>query len=159
MPKVNKNQYTLLEVYKHYKKSTEEPVDYKTHKAILEAWGDTVVEFLVDGRDVPLYKGLSKIGVRKRVRINYVDFRASKLAGRRIIKSNAHSDFYVGYLYWNTHKTKIFVKGWALRTSAHLAGLIGDVFKTHKGHTKFVQVATAHNQQAKAEFNRKIHKL
>jgi len=159
MPKLNKNQIQLREVYKHYEKKVENPVDYKTHKNILDTWGTIVNRYLVEGRDVQLHERLSKLGVRKFASRSYVDFKASKIAGKEVRVSNIHSNFYGARVYWNSHGTRINVKGWVFRPTKELKLAIKDVMIKPQGHTTYIKNAEKHNKKAAEAYRTKILKL
>lgn len=145
MPKYDKSQYNLIKVYRFYKdrckKRNVEPVDFKTHKLILDTWGTRVIEYLALGKDVKLHSGLSTLCIRKVKQASYVDFKASKEAGRAIRKSNVHSGFYVAKVRWTRHYTKISSRGWRFEPSRKLALAIVKVMKTPGGHRNFVKKA------------------
>lgn len=161
MPKHNKNQYTLKEVYRWYTKRVEEPVSYKVHKEVLDLWGDTVVEYLLKGKDVKLQQGISVLGIRKKEKRTYVDRLASKLAGKRVIVQNSHSGFYGASVYWRRHYTTINSKGWSFRPTREFARKLGDVMQEHLGHTRFVKRARVARtvEQSKSIQRKTIHKI
>ena len=88
MPKYDKSQYSLKKVYSHYRKRCKErgvePVDFKKHKLILDTWGLKVVEYLAAGKDVQLHSGLASLQIRKKRVESYVDFKASREAGKAV---------------------------------------------------------------------------
>jgi len=141
MPKYNKNQYLLPEVYAFYKEQTENPVDYKTHKQILDTWGTKVTEYLLQGKDIRLHKGLSILGVRKHIRETYVDRVASKKAGKLVRASNIHSGFYGAVIYWRRHYTSFSSSGWAFHPTRELKRALSQVMQTPAGHRRFVKKA------------------
>lgn len=162
MPKYDKSQYSLRNVYRLYKLRCAargfEPVDHKLHKLILDTWGNTVVSYLAAGKDVKLHNGLASLQVRKTKRESYVDFKASKEAGRVIRKSNSHSGFFVAKVRWTRHYTKIHSRGWRFIPSRKLVKAIVVVMRTPRGHTQYVQKAkiTKHEHQRRSMYNKQI---
>ena len=161
MPKHNKNQYTLKEVYRWYTKKVENPVSYKVHKEVLDAWGDVMVEFLLEGKDIKLQQGMSVLGIRKKEKRTYVDRQASKKAGKLVVVQNSHSGFYGASIYWRRHYTTINSKGWSFRPSRELARGLADVMHTPLGHTKFVKRARVARtvEQSKSIQRKTIYKI
>ncbi|MBV1928209.1 MAG: hypothetical protein KUG81_01690, partial [Gammaproteobacteria bacterium] len=150
MPKYNKNQYSLDQVYAFYCSRVPNPVSFKEHKKILEAWGDKVVEYLVAGKDVKLHGGLSLIGVRKYESQTYTDHQESKRQGKLIKKSNVHSGFYAAKIYWRRRYTKINSSSWTFVASRNLAKAISSVMKVKGGHLRFSKRANVVGSQYKA---------
>lgn len=161
MPKHNKNQYSLQYEYNTYKKTVSEPLTYKEHKKVLDLWGDIVTDYLLLGKDVRLHKGLSVLGVRKKVKRTYVDRKASKISGKLVIKPNTHSGFYGAYIYWKKNYVTCSAKGWVFKPSRALSRRLGEVMKEHRGHTRFSQraVVTSSKKHAKAVYKQKVLKL
>lgn len=165
MPKFNKNQVSLKEAYAFYKKSLEakgiKPLTYKEYKLILDTWGNRVVEYLVEGRDVKLHHGLSVIGVRKRRKAWYPDRAASKEAGELVKRSNVHSGFYGAYVWWRRHYTRFSSVGWVFKPSRLLQRSLGKVMLERGGHTNFTMraVTPATQEQAISTYNKKVHKI
>ena len=162
MPKHDKCQYSLREVYSFYKNRCKErehtPVDYKMHKLILDTWGSIVSEYIVAGKDVKLHSGMATIRIRKFKRATYVDSKASKEAGRAVRKSNSHSGFYTTRVGWTRHYTTVNSRGWRFRPCRKLAQAIVAVMKTPGGHTQYVKKAkvTSHEHQRKSMYNKQI---
>jgi hypothetical protein len=150
MPKYDKNQYTLPEVYAFYKEQTKDPVDYKLHKAILDLWGNKVIEYLLQGKDIRLHRGLSILGIRKHIRETYIDRQASKEAGRTIRASNIHSGFYGAVTYWRRHYTSFSSGGWGFYPTRKLNRALSAVMQTPRGHMRFVKRAKVTNNQHRA---------
>ena len=161
MPKHNKNQYTLQEVYRWYSKRVETPISYKDHKKVLDTWGDVVNEFLLSGKDVKLAQGMSILGIRKKEKRTYVDRKASKIEGKLVVKQNSHSGFYGASVYWRRHYTTINSKGWVFRPTRELARALADVMVKPLGHTRFVKRARVARtvQQSKSIQRKTIHKI
>lgn len=158
MPKVDKKQITLPQVYKHYKTTTDNPVDYKIHKQILDAWGELVNEFLLQGKDVKLHNGMSTLGIRKKIKRTFIDKKASREAGKEIRSSNVHSGFYGANVFWRRHYTTFNSSGWGFFPSRALHRGLAKVMKTAGGHLRFMQRAmvTSKNEQAKSIYNKKV---
>lgn len=142
MPKYDKSQYSLQKVYSFYKRRCKErgiePVDYRDHKLILDTWGLKVIEYLQAGKDVKLHSGLATLQIRKTKQTSYVDFKASRDAGKVIRKSNVHSGFYVARVRWTRHYTKIASRGWKFEPSRRLVLAIVKVMRTPGGHRQYV---------------------
>lgn len=154
MPKFDKNQYLLSDVYKFYKQRCKErgvvPVTYKEHKNILDTWGRTVVQYLSKGKDVKLHSGLSILCVRKTKTATYVDFKESKKAQDVVSMSNAHSAFYVARTRWRRHYTTISSSGWSFKASSRLARAIHNQMIVPGGHRVYVRqsrVTSKENQR------------
>lgn len=156
MPKVDKQQFKLPEVYREYKKNTTNPVDYKTHKLVLDTWGLFAIEFLLKGRDVQLHGGLSSIGVRKYKQFTYTDLKESKEKGKQIIKVNTHSGNYAARLYWRRNRTRYDSRGWKFVPSRLTSRAIAKVMQTPKGHTNFVKKIRIYNKKAKKIYGKNI---
>lgn len=159
MPKYNKNQYLLREVYDHYLTRTDDPVDYKTHKLILDTWGGIVNRYLLEGRDVQLQERLSRLGIRKKIGKVYKDPFASKLAGRQVLMPNTHSDNYIAKLHWRSHGARIAVKGWTFLPTRELKQGIKRIMLMPGGHRMFFEIATKHNQKAAEAYKTKVLKM
>tara|TARA_R110000772_G_scaffold27361_12_gene69653 strand:- start:895 stop:1344 length:450 start_codon:yes stop_codon:yes gene_type:complete len=139
MPKFNKNQYTLKQVYAHYKERVKDPVEYKEHKDILDLWGDKVVDVLLEGKDIRIGSGLSVLCIRKKKKPTYVNFKESKEKGRKIKSSNAHSGFYIARVVWRRHYTRINSSNWSFEPCRTLQRKLSEIMKTYLGHTRFTQ--------------------
>jgi len=159
MPKYDRNQYLLKDVYKHYKSRVDDPVDYKTHKLILDTWGDVVVRYLMEGRDVQLQERLAKIGIRKNECKAVVDYPESKRQQKRVLRSNSHSGFYAARLYWNSHGTRFNSKGWVFQASRNLKAELFKVMSKIGGHRTFLKVSGKHNTGAKNAIRTKLLKI
>lgn len=158
MPKVDKNQLSLNETYKFYKNNTlpKNRVSYSEHKEILELWGKEFNKALLVGKDIRLYSGLSKLGVRKRKQFTYTDFKASKIAKKRIIRPNTHSGNYVANIYWARTKTKVNSKDWKFIPSRELSRSLSMVMKTPRGHTNFVERMNKYNKTAQKVYTQNV---
>lgn len=159
MPKVNKGQISLREVYQFYKKNTKTCVDYKTHKAILDLYGTKMNEYLLEGRDVDFFAGMSKIGFRKRYQTTYVDYKASKEAKRVIRRSNSKSGNFTAYLYWPRTKTKINSKFWKFVGSRKLKRAVVPLMQELRGHTRYVERAKMLNKYAALVYKNRVLKI
>lgn len=161
MPRHNKNQYPLPDVYKWYKSRVLSPVDYKTHKLVLDVWGDVIIEYLLLGKDIKLHQGLSLLAVRKRPQKTYIDRKASKEYGKLVRKPNSHSGFFRAYIYWKKRYMRRSNKGWSFRASRKLSRALANVMQGYMGHTRFVQRAKiARNEEfRKLLYNQKVQKL
>ena len=161
MPKFNKNQYKLKEVYKFYKTSVTKPVAYKEFKLILDTWGDLVNEYLLEGKDVKLHNGLSIIGIRKRIKRTFINKKESKRRGMLIKSSNAHSGFYGARVLWRRHYTTFNSSGWVFQPSRELNRALARIMLSPQGHTRFTKraIATKSIDQAKSIYNKKIYKV
>lgn len=161
MPKYDKSQYSLLQVYQFYKKRCKErevvPVSYKEHKLILDTWGQKVIEYLQAGKDVKLHSGLATLRIRKVKQTSYVDFKASRDAGKVIRKSNVHSGFYIAKVGWTRHYTKIASRGWKFDPSRRLVLAIVKVMRTPGGHRQYVKKAQiTQKSRARAAYKNQI---
>ena len=161
MPKFNKNQYTLKQVYAHYLATTTNPVSFEQHKLILDTWGKCVNKYLLAGHDVKLHKGLSIIGVRKKIKRTFINRKECKKQKTLVKSSNIHAGFYGASVYWRRHYTSFNSRGWAFIPTRELNRALGKVMLTPLGHTNFIQqaIATSNKEQAKASYNKKILKL
>jgi hypothetical protein len=147
MPKYNRQQYTKQEVYAFYKTQVDAPLTFKEYFSIMDEWGIEVVKHLLEGRDVRLYANLAKIGIRKKIGKTYIDYKATKLAGKKVVLPNTHSDFYISTLYWARRYAKCKTKGWFFKSSRFLARAGSKVMQTPGGHRTFVK----RNDIAKSE--------
>jgi hypothetical protein len=161
MPKFNKQQYSLREMYMFYKKTCTSPVTITEYKHILEVWGDKVNEYVIQGKDVKLYHGLSVIGVRKRIKPFYVDGKASREAKKVIRKPNTHSGGFGAHVMWRRHYTTMSTRGWEFEPSRVLSRGVSTIMKMPGGHTTYVQKARAASTevQRRALYNRNVHKI
>jgi len=156
VPKYDKSQYKLFEVYRFYKARCKErgvePVDYKQHKLILDTWGNKFVEYLAAGKDVKLHSGLATLRIRKKKKTTYIDFKASKEAGKAVRKSNVHSGFYIAKVGWTRHFTKIASRGWMFIPSRKLVLALVKVMRTPGGHRQYVikAIVTQKNREKQA---------
>jgi len=128
-------------IYQQYKKTVDNPVDYKTHKKVLDTWGEVLVSYLLEGKDVRLHSGMSVLGIRKKKKRTYVDRQASKKAGKLVIKLNTHSGFYHARVYWRKNYTQYSAKGWVFKPARALSRALGAVMQQPHGHAKFVKQA------------------
>ena len=159
MPKYSKNQYKLQEVYNHYLSRTDNPVDYKTHKLILDTWGLEVIKYLLEGRDVQLQERLSYLGIRKKIGRVYTDHLMSKKAGRKVLMPNTHSENYIAKLHWSSHASTISCKGWTFLPTRGLKQGIKRIMQMPGGHRKFLKRAQKHNKKAAEAYKTKVLKL
>ena len=160
MPKLDRNLILLKEVYRYYKNHAKgEIVDLKTFKEILDTHGTEFNKFLLAGKDVKLFSGLSLMGVRKHVQLTYIDKLASKKAGKKVLKTNTHSGNYVAKVYWRRSRTRINSRGWSFRSSRELSSGISTIMKRHLGHTTFVGNMGVYDKNAKSEYNKKVLKI
>lgn len=160
MPKLDKGQIPLEKVYARYRRNVKNPVDYKTHKLILDTWGLIVIEHLVQGESIEMYGRLSTLAVHKKEAKLHTDFLESKRQKKWVRVPNVHSDFYLAYVYWAKQMTKVRVKGWAFKPTATFKKALGKVMKTKRGHTNFMKKAwmtTAANKEFKTKL--KIRQL
>lgn len=159
MPKINKNIISLNEVYKYYKKNSKAKLDKKIFKQILDSYGEEFVKFLLEGKDIKLFCGLSVVGIRKDVKFTYTDLRASKEQGKRVIKPNTHSGNYGARVYWGRGRTRIDSRGWKFVPNRSLSRGLSVVMKQYLGHTKFVQRMKTYKDGADAAYRRKVLNL
>jgi hypothetical protein len=139
MAKANKNMVTLPDVYKFYCTQTDDPVDYKTHKLILELWGEMVVEALIEGHDISLYSGLSRLSIRKSVSRTYIDRQATKKAGKVIRRSNSHSGYHTARIMWHRHYTRINSAGWVFIPTRKLKDKLNVIMSQPGGHRRYIK--------------------
>ena len=158
MPKVDKKQVTLPQVYQHYKNTTEDPVDYKTHKQVLDTWGELVNEYLLQGKDVRLQSGMSTLGIRKKIKRTYIDRKASKQAGKEVRAVSTHSGFYGAKVWWRRHYTTFNSSGWGFFPSRALHRGLAAIMKSAGGHLRYMQRATvtAEDSHAKSVYKKKV---
>ena len=163
MPKHNKNQYSLKEAYNFYKSEVSDPVSYKEYKLILDTWGNIVIEYLIQGKDVLLHRGLSLLGVRKKTKLAYVDKQESKRQKKKVLVSNSHSGFYGASVYWRRHYTRFSSVGWSFKASRVLSRKLAAIMQESGGHTNFISTSQAVSadkpEQAKAMYKKKVLKL
>lgn len=159
MPKVSKHQYKATEMYRFYKKNTKDPVDNKTYVKVRNLWGDIVRRYLLEGKDVQLHSGLALIGIRKREQSKYFSFPALGELKRPIFKTNVHSDGYLAYVYWNSHKVNYKRTGWKFKAGRRLKRELASVMFTPKGHTKYLKRAEAHGVRSRDNYKAKMLKI
>ena len=159
MPKVDKGQIPLDKAYQFYKENTENPVAKEVYKKVLDTWGELCVEALVEGKDIKFFSGMATVGVRKRVRPTYVDFKASREAGKEIRRSNSISNNYVAYVQWARSRTSVNSKGWKLVPSRKLQRALVPVMRTLRGHTRYVEKAKMFNKHALHQYKKKVLKI
>ena len=139
MPKWDKNTLDSYDMYAWYKLKVRKHVDYKTFRKVLLLWGKYANEYLIEGKDIPLYQGFKKFGVRKWYSPTFVDIVESKKQGKRIIGSNSHSDFYRAGIYWKKLHTKFNIKGWVFIPSRKLTRAVASIMRMPGGHRRYVQ--------------------
>lgn len=161
MPKYNKRQYSLSEVYEFYTQSCKTPVPLAQFKLVLELWGSEVNAALLQGKDIKLYHGLSTIGVRKKEKPYYIDKKASRELKTKVRRPNTHSGGYGARIAWRRHYTTMNTAGWEFEPSRELSRSLAVVMKMPGGHTNFVQRAMVSRtpEQAKKSYNTKVHKI
>lgn len=150
MPKYDKNQYSLKQVYRFYVEGVDDPVSYKEHKAILDLWGSKVNDALLSGKDVKLHNGLSVLCIRKYIKKTYVNKALSKKKGELVKSPNVHSSFYGASVRWRRHYTRFNSAGWSFYPSKKLKKGLNKVMTANMGHTRFVKKATATSKQEQA---------
>lgn len=158
MPKHNKRQIPLSEVYAHYKETTDKPVDYKTHKKVLDLWGKLAREALAEGKDIKLFAGLASLGVRKRKKHTFIDRKQTALQKKRVMATNSHSGFFTAKCLWRRRYTTVNSVGWSFHSSKALQMLITNVMNTLGGHSTYLQRAqSAYNDEARKKmYNSKV---
>jgi hypothetical protein len=161
MPRYDKKQYSLLEMYAVYTKSCVTPVTFKVFKTILELWGSEVNASLLEGKDVRLYHGMSSLGVRKKEKPFYVDKKVSRELKTKVVRPNTHSGGYGARIMWKRHYTIMNSQGWEFEPSRKLSRGLAAVMKMPGGHTNFVQRAmvTRDLESARSVYNKKVHKI
>ena len=137
MPKYNKNQVTLEDTYKRYSKRVKDPVDYKTHKQVLELFGEATRAAIVAGADVKLFQGLSSISVRKRPKRTVVDHQASKQKKKQVLMLNTHSDFFGAFMHWKKFAVIHKHVGWKLEPCKKVSKSISEVMLKPGGHKRY----------------------
>ena len=158
MPKHNKHQIPLTEVYKHYKENAKNPLDYKTHKLVLDTWGELVSDAIAEGKDIKLFSGLATLGVRKKKCKTYIDKRASKEAGKIVRSSNSHSGFFNAKVLWKRHYTRFSSANWSFHTTKALQKKITAVMSEMDGHKRYLQKMNiaVNEDHRKAIYNKKV---
>ena len=160
MPKINRNLILLKDVYKYYKRNAKgEILDYKTFKLVLDTYGEEFNRFLLQGKDVNLFCGLSLMGVRKHVQLTYISKYDSKLQKKKVVKPNTHSGNYAAKVYWRRSRTRVNTRGWSFRSSRELSLGVNKVMRQHLGHTTFVSNMGVYDKKAKSEYNKKVLKV
>jgi len=162
MPRYKKNQYTTKEMYKWYKDMYKsKPVTYKLFIKIINLWGEKAVDALINGSSIRLYYGLSRIYIDKVIGKTYLDWPATKLAKKPVIKPNLHSSFYRGRLRWKRGYTRMNSKGTSFVATNYMRGRMAEAFLMPGGHAKFLQVAEHINKPevAKSIYNLKVLKI
>lgn len=153
MPQFNRNALSSFEMYDWYKTTVKNHVDYETYREVVKLWGTLASEYLLDGRDIPLYVGFKKFGIRKKHKPTFIDYVATKKAGKLIIGSNSHAGFYGAKVYWKKFHTRFNVRGWIFIPCRKLTRALAAVMKTPGGHRKYVEQivfsGTAKKKQSK----------
>jgi len=135
MPKYKKNQVSLLDTYAHYKKNISNPISYKEHKQVLEAYGDVMADFILEGKDVKLYRGLAVLGIRKIKQKYSIDGPATMRENKLVKKLNTHSDFFTSFVYWARHYTTINMRGWYFISARKIKLRLKDIMEAPNGHS------------------------
>ena len=149
MPLWNKNTVSSLELYDWYKLTVKKHVDYKTFRKVLKLWGKYANEFLVEGKDIPLYYSFKKFGVRKKYKPTFIDKLETVRQGKRVIGSNSHSDFYGAKVYWKKLHTKFNIRGWIFMPSRKLSRAVAAIMKMPGGHRRYVEQIVVSGTAAK----------
>ena len=148
MPRYDKGIIPAPEMYLWYKSRCPIHVDFKTYRSVVILWGELFCEYLLDGKDVDMYGGLSKLGVRKQYVPNYVDFKLSKDLGKRTVVPNTHSEFWGGKIWWNKARIRVKGAGWYCKPNRKLSRSLAAIMKTPGGHRKYVQIAISRSMPA-----------
>lgn len=145
MPSFDRGIIPRRELYSWYKSMYPVHVDEATFSKVFKLWGKLVAQYLLEGKDVGLYYGFSRLGIRKHYKPSYVDHKLSQLHGRRIVVPNTHSDYWGAYVWWNKARIRFSVKHWRLNTSRKLARDLAAIMKVRGGHRKYAQVLVRRN--------------
>lgn len=153
MSKFDRSALSSFEMYDWYKTTVKNHVDYKTYRKVILLWGLLATEYLLEGKDIPLYTGFKKFGIRKKYKPTFIDKLASEKAGKRVIGSNSHADFFGASVYWKTFHTRFNIKGWVFVPCRKLTRALAKVMQTPGGHRRFVEQivfsGTAKKKQSK----------
>lgn len=71
----------------------------------------------------------------------YIDYKASAIAGKQVVKPNVHSDYYGALVRWNRHYTTVSSRGWRFIPSRALARGVSAVMSKQGGHRIYVKQA------------------
>lgn len=161
MPKHDKRQIPLREMYQYYKNSTGSPVSYKDYKLILDTWGEELTDYVSQGKDVHLYHGMAVFGVRKRRIKTFVDKLASRIQKKRVVAVNTHSDFFAARMRWGMKATTFNRRGWNFRSSRFLKKKIATIMLMPGGHRTYMEeVKVAYSEKAgKRLYKKQVLKL
>lgn len=154
MPKYDRGTLLLSEMYEQYRSFTDKPVSFKTHKAILELWGNLVSEYIIAGKEIPLYVGFKVFGTKKIYKPTYVDRRQSKLQKKLVIMPNTHSDFYGVRMYWKKIGTKFNIRNWSFTPVRKLSRALAKEMQVPGGHRKYMEKARISGTAAKKQKKR-----
>ena len=140
MPKWDKGEIKWDELYQWYRsKNPEVYLDQKRYKEVIILWGELCREYLLEGREIPLYHGFKTFSIRKKYRKTYLDRKQSKIQGKPVYGSNSHSSFFTAGLWWVKRGTKFNVSGWKFKAGRKLNRELAVVMKNPGGHRKFVE--------------------
>lgn len=144
MPRLDKGRILSKEMYNWYRDTVPKHVDYKTYKKVTFLWGRLACEYLLEGKDVPLYSGFKLFGIRKRYAPTYIDYKQTRIHGRKILMPNTHSNFYSARVHWRKNKTKFNVNGWMFEPNRKVSRELATVMKSPGGYRRYVGRVEAH---------------
>ena len=159
MPRVNRNQIIMQDMYDWYKSLYKNHVDHATYRKVTDLWGEYARELLLEGKDLNLYVNFPLIGIRKRSKPVYIDRILSKKLKKKVYSPNTHSDYYGAFVYWRKNWANFNTVRWTFLPARKLSRGLAQVLKQPGGHRRFVENALSSGSAASQVKINKRYKL
>lgn len=142
--RVNIGEKGVYHIYKYYKKTVNNPVEFKVFRKILFTHNKLLMQqVLEEGHMVRLPARLGRIRVRK-TEMNYkqlkFDYGTYNKTGVKSYHVNTHSDDFKVRIFWE--KSMCIVKGktpWSFTPSRYNKRKLGKLMQETNGHNKYAQ--------------------
>ena len=106
---MSKEKKTISDVHRFYKTQVNNPVDYKTFRAVCNDFNKIFVGELLEGRVKEMYNRLGKLCIVK-LPTDYtnpkVDYKSTKELGKVVYHTNIHSEGFYARFIWIKNKMR-----------------------------------------------------
>jgi hypothetical protein len=131
------------DIYEHYKKTTDNPVDKKTFKRVLMALNTEFMRMIIyEGKEVRMpYLNMLSVRKTKNKTVHTFDYGHYNKTGEKRLHDNEHSDGYSARFHWTKSKCLIpGKKAYSLDISRDNSRALAAEMKKPNGHTKYIEL-------------------
>lgn len=130
------------DIYKHYKKSNDTPVDRKTFMRVLNAINIEFIRMIVEeGKEIRMpYLSTLSIRKTKNSKTKAFDYNHFNLTGEKVYIENEHSDGYRAKFHWKKSGCKVPGKTvYAFKPARDNSRALAKEMKKFNGHSKYIE--------------------